>query len=111
MITLTDAAVKELKKTIDDAPEATNRLLRVSVAGGGCSGFEYKMSFIEESEYSVNNDSMYTQAGIGIVVDKRSEPFIQGVTVDWYEDLMKRGFVFENPNATGGCGCGKSFSV
>lgn len=110
-ITLTDAATKELKRHMTASPNKPNKLLRVGVAGGGCSGFEYKMGFIEETEYSVNNDDMYTQDGIGIVVDKKSAPFMNGVTIDWYEDLMKRGFVFENPNATRGCGCGKSFSV
>jgi iron-sulfur cluster assembly protein len=111
MITLTDSAVKELKRLMADAPEAPNKLLRVSVSGGGCSGLQYNMGFIEEGEYSPNKDAMYSQEDIGIVVDKKSELFINGTTIDWYEDLMKRGFTFDNPNSSGGCGCGESFSV
>ncbi len=111
MITLTDAAVKELERVMSDTPEATNRLLRVSVSGGGCSGFQYKMGFVEKETLSQNMDNVYPQNGIDIVVDKKSEPFMIGTTIDWHEDLMKRGFTFDNPNASGGCGCGESFSV
>jgi len=111
MITLTDAAVKELKRVMSDTPEATNRLLRVSVAGGGCSGFQYKMGFVERETLEENMDSIYSQEGIDVVVNKSSEAFISGTTIGWYEDLMKRGFTFENPNSSGGCGCGESFSV
>ena len=55
--------------------------------------------------------SKYEQGDVPFVVDKKGEPFIDGCTVDWIEDIMHRGFKFDNPNATGSCGCNKSFSV
>ena len=59
MVTLSDKAVKEIKRVMEDLPEATNRFLRVGVAGGGCSGFEYKLGFVEESEYSDKTHNKY----------------------------------------------------
>ena len=111
MITLTNAAVKELKRVMSDTPESTNRLLRVSVSGGGCSGFQYQMGFVEKETLSQNMDNVYSQEGIDVVVDKGSEAFISGTTIGWYEDLTKRGFTFENPNSSGGGGCRESFNV
>ena len=111
MITLTDKAIKEIKRVMEDLPEASNRLLRVGVAGGGCSGFEYKLGFVEESEYSEKTHNKYKQNELTIVVEKKTEPFIDGTTIDWIEDLSQRGFAFNNPNANKSCGCGESFSV
>ena len=111
MITLTDKAVKEVKRVMEDLPEASNTLLRVGVAGGGCSGFEYKLGFVEETEYSDKTYNKYEQGGLTVIVEKKAELFIDGTTIDWIEDLSKRGFSFNNPNATQSCGCGESFSV
>jgi iron-sulfur cluster assembly protein len=110
-VSLTDAAINEVKRVIEETPEAAGMLLRISVGGGGCSGFSYRMSFVDESDYSPDKDVSYPNDSINIVVDKKSEPFINGTTVDWHEDLMRRGFVFNNPNAASSCGCGESFSV
>ena len=71
MITLTDKAVKEIRKVMQDLPEATNRLLRVGVAGGGCSGFEYKLGFVEQSEYSEKTHNKYEQDGLTMIVERR----------------------------------------
>jgi len=111
MITLTDKAIKEVRRVMEDLPEATNTLLRVGVAGGGCSGFEYKLGFVEETEYSEKTYNKYEQDGLTVIVEKKAELFIDGTTIDWIEDLSKRGFSFNNPNATQSCGCGESFSV
>ena len=111
MITLTDKAVKEVKRVMEDLPEATNTFLRVGVAGGGCSGFEYKLGFVEEEEYSETAFNKYEQDGLTVIVEKKAELFIDGTTIDWIDDLSKRGFAFNNPNATRSCGCGESFSV
>jgi iron-sulfur cluster assembly protein len=111
MITLTDKAIKEVKRVMEDLPEATNTFLRVGVAGGGCSGFEYKLGFVEEEEYSETALNKYELGGLTIIVEKKAELFIDGTTIDWIEDLSKRGFAFNNPNATRSCGCGESFSV
>ena len=108
MITFTDAAVDKLKEFSQDYPTS---LLRVGVMGGGCSGFEYKMGFIEHEVVDDKTFSKHKQGELDFVVDKKSEPFIQGCTVDWIEDLMQRGFKFNNPNSERSCGCGKSFSV
>ena len=111
MVTLTDKAVKEIKRVMEDLPDATNSLLRVAVAGGGCSGFEYKLGFVELSDYSDKTHNTYEQGGLALIVEKKAELFIDGTTIDWIEDLSKRGFSFNNPNASSSCGCGESFSV
>ena len=111
MITLTDKAVKEVKRVMEDLPEAINTVLRVGVAGGGCSGFEYKLGFVEEAEYSETVFNKYEQDGLTVIVEKKAELFIDGTTIDWIDDLSKRGFAFNNPNATRSCGCGESFGV
>jgi len=111
MVTLSDKAVKEIKKVMEDLPEATNRFLRVGVAGGGCCGFEYKLGIVEKSEYSDKTHNKYEQDELTIIVEKKAELFIDGTTIDWIEDLSKRGFSFNNPNASRSCGCGESFSV
>jgi iron-sulfur cluster assembly protein len=121
MITLTDKAIKEVKRVMEDLPEATNTLLRVGVSGGGCSGFEYKLGFVEQSEYSEKTHNKYEQSDVTIIVEKKAELFINGITIDWHEDSLKRGFVFNNPNTAdscgggscggGSCGTGESFSV
>ena len=85
--------------------------LRIGVKGGGCSGFEYKMGFVEPEDYDEKTFDKKTTEDITYIVEKKSAPFLEGVTVRWHEDLMKRGFVFDNPNASRSCGCGKSFSV
>ena len=108
MITFTDKAVEKIKEFSEDHPHT---FLRVGVAGGGCSGFEYKMGFIKEDEYIEVTMNKYEQNGVIFVVEKSSEPFIAGSTVKWEENVMQRGFIFDNPNATGSCGCNKSFSV
>lgn len=112
MITLSEAAVTELKRIMevtDDCNEDT--YLRVSIEGGGCSGFQYNLGFIEQTGYDEKQDSKYEQDGISIVVDRKSDLYIDGTTVDWQNGLMESGFTFSNPNATQCCGCGSSFSA
>ena len=97
-LVLDQSAIVEIKRVQSETPDTENMWLRIGVKGGGCSGFEYKMGFVEPEDYDEK-------------VEKKSAPFLEGVTVRWHEDLMKRGFVFDNPNASRSCGCGKSFSV
>ena len=111
MITLSDDAVKEVKRVMEDASYDSNQYLRVGVAGGGCAGFDYKLSFVDKSKYAEDVYNKYNQDGITVIVDKKSELYIDGTTIDWYNDLMKQGFTFNNPNASRTCGCGESFSV
>ena len=111
MISLSDAAVTEVKRVMKDASYDPELYLRVGVAGGGCAGFDYKLSFVDKSEYTEDIYNKYNQDGITVIVDKKSELYIDGTTIDWYNDLMKQGFTFNNPNASRTCGCGESFSV
>lgn len=108
-IKVTATAVKELKKTIADQKLPTTTALRIGVAGGGCSGFEYKLAFDE----NVNDEKdMVTEIdGLRVAVDKKSALYLDGTELDYHESLEKRGFVFNNPNATKSCGCGSSFSA
>lgn len=107
-ITLTENAAVEVKKVMDEQ-KMDEVLLRVGVAGGGCSGFSYSLGF--DKAFDEEKDVKVQQHGIDVVVDKKSELYLEGVTIDFYSGLEKRGFVFDNPNATKSCGCGSSFSV
>ena len=108
-VSLTERAAKEVKKIIEDQKMDTTTLLRVGVAGGGCSGFQYSLGF--DQKYDEKADSKYDCHGVSLVVDKKSALYLDGTTVDFYEGLEKRGFTFDNPNATKSCGCGSSFQA
>ena len=81
--------------------------LRVKVIGGGCAGFQYDLFFDEEAE----GDNVFESSGIKLVCDQMSFMYLMGTTIDYVEGLQGAGFKFENPNTTGSCGCGSSFSV
>ena len=103
-IKLTEAAAEEVKRAKED-----DSYLRVGVKGGGCSGFEYSLTI--DAAYDEQNDSLSRQHGVDVVVDKKSALYLDGTTLDYYTDISKRGFVFDNPNAVKSCGCGSSFSA
>jgi iron-sulfur cluster insertion protein len=85
-----------------------NLMLRLSVAGGGCSGFQYGITLDDQ----INDDDIVTeQHGTKVVVDQTSLELLSGTEVDYVEDLMGASFQFKNPNASSTCGCGSSFSV
>jgi iron-sulfur cluster assembly protein len=108
-VSLTERAAKEVKKILEDQKMESSTFLRVGVAGGGCSGFQYSLGF--DQKYDEKADSKYDCHGVSLVVDKKSALYLDGTTVDFYEGLEKRGFTFENPNATKSCGCGSSFQA
>jgi iron-sulfur cluster assembly protein len=108
-VSLTERAAKEVQKIIVDQKMEANTLLRVGVAGGGCSGFQYSLGF--DQKYDDKADSKFDCHGVTVVVDKKSALYLDGTTVDFYEGLEKRGFTFDNPNATKSCGCGSSFQA
>ena len=110
VLNVTDGAVKELKKSKEENG-IENAVVRIGIEGGGCSGFNYKLNFDEPENVDLEKDERFEQGGLKFVVDKKSALYIAGTTLDWYEDLSKRGFSFNNPNATKSCGCGSSFSV
>jgi len=82
--------------------------VRLSVAGGGCSGFQYVFGFADQP---ANDDRVFEKDGAKLVVDETSLPFLAGTTLDFVDDLSGAHFKVLNPNATASCGCGTSFSV
>lgn len=106
MVTLSDRAAEEVKGLLDKQgkPEA---MLRVFVAGGGCSGFQYGMSLEEEAS---EGDQTFELSGVKVIIDPRSAQFIGGAEIDYVDSLMGGGFKIENPNAASSCGCGSSFT-
>lgn len=108
-VTITENASKELKRYMDDQNVAEGSLLRIGISSGGCSGFQYEFRFVDEVDEE--KDNLSEQHGIKVVVDKKSDLFLDGTTLDYYESLEKRGFTFDNPNAVKSCGCGSSFSA
>ena len=108
-VTLTEKAAKEVQRFIEEGDFGADAFLRVGVAGGGCSGFNYSLNIAEDFDEA--NDNKTQQHGVSIVVDKKSSLFLDGTTVDYYEGLEQRGFQFHNPNAKKTCGCGSSFST
>lgn len=109
-ISLSASAAKEIKSIIteQDLPADKTRL-RVGVKGGGCSGFSYVLDLVEEEPTEA--DEEFESQGVKILVDSRSALYLEGVQVDFKDEVMGRGFVFKNPNATSSCGCGHSFSA
>lgn len=109
-VTLSETAAKEIKSIIteQDLPADKTRL-RVGVKGGGCSGFSYVLDLVEEEPTEA--DEEFESQGVKILVDSRSALYLDGVQVDFKDEVMGRGFVFKNPNATSSCGCGHSFSA
>ena len=111
-ITLTEVATAELKSLMTREVESNNLNedagLRLMVVGGGCSGFSYKMGFDENIS---EQDKIMDIDGVKILIDEKSSLYLQEVEVDFQDSLMGKGFVFNNPNASGTCGCGSSFSI
>jgi iron-sulfur cluster insertion protein len=87
---------------------AENAFLRIAVSGGGCSGFQYGLSFDDQRN---EDDFVFERDGVGIVVDEVSLSLLNGAEVDFVEDLMGASFQIRNPNAASSCGCGNSFSI
>jgi len=108
-LNLTPAAAVEVKKFMD-AEGVTGELggLRVAVQPGGCSGFKYSL-VIEDK--SAEDDFVLDNDGFKVFVDPFSAQYISGVTIDYVTSMQGSGFTFKNPNSTGGCGCGSSFTA
>jgi iron-sulfur cluster assembly accessory protein len=106
-VTLSPAAiakVREIMATQDPVPSG----LRIGVVGGGCSGFQYSMSFENQSGMM---DKVFNYDGLKVFVDATSVMYLNGCVVDYVETLEAAGFKFENPQVKSTCGCGSSFSV
>lgn len=109
IMTVTGSALQAIRDAIvAENKEVAKSYLRVAVKGGGCSGLMYDLSIADEA---TENDVVLEHDDVRIVVDKKSKLFLHGLTLDYTTGLNGKGFVFTNPNATGTCGCGESFSV
>ena len=107
MFSVSTKAVEEIKKLLaeENTPES---VLRVRVVPGGCSGFSYEMGFDDEIEKS---DEIIEEQGVRVAIDELSYPYIEGGVLDYNDGLNGTGFSISNPNATGSCGCGQSFTA
>jgi iron-sulfur cluster assembly protein len=108
-LVLTDRAAEEVRKFIaaEDVP-AESAGLRISVTPGGCSGFKYSLNVEEKA---LEDDVILDLNAVRVFVDGFSMQYLSGVTVDYVSSMQGSGFTFTNPNATGGCGCGSSFTA
>ncbi len=107
MIVLTETAAAEVKRIMSEEG-VENVVLRLAIKGNGCSGFTWKLELDPET---TERDQVFEQHGVRIAVDNRSAMYAEGTTVDFYNDLNKRGFVCSNPSVKSTCGCGSSFSI
>ena len=107
LLSLTDAAVAKVKYFAGTMPDSQGKPLRIFVQGGGCSGFQYGFTFDDKKE----GDAVIETGGIEVIVDPQSAQYLKDAKVDYVEDFRGAGFSVTNPNASGGCGCGKSFQA
>jgi len=105
-VTISDRAARRIGEILTG--EGTGAMLRISVEGGGCSGFQYKFD-IERARG--DDDLVIERDNAVVLVDSASQPFLAGSEVDFVDDLIGASFRVNNPNATASCGCGTSFSV
>lgn len=107
-VELTERAAREVNTIIEQQKlEKGKTYLRVGVKGGGCSGFNYVLDL---TEHKGEMDEEWDSRGIRVICDPKSLIYMEGTSVDFKDEIMGRGFVFNNPNATHTCGCGSSFS-
>jgi iron-sulfur cluster assembly accessory protein len=108
-LNVTEPAAGEIKKFMtseEGLPETAG--LRVRVVPGGCSGFQYSLNIEEESR---QGDFILEERGVRLFVDMFSAQYLNGVQIDYVQNVMGSGFTFTNPNSTGSCGCGSSFTA
>jgi iron-sulfur cluster assembly protein len=106
-ITLTEGAAIKIKELLSGQAGAEDQALRVGVRGGGCSGFQYALALDSAKE----DDHVFEDRGVSVVVDKVSMQFVFGSEVDYIDGLQGAGFQVNNPNVVAACGCGSSFQV
>jgi iron-sulfur cluster insertion protein len=106
-ITVSESAARRIA-VLKIQEDAASAFLRISVSGGGCSGFQYGFSFDDARQ---DGDVAFARDGIEVVVDEVSLDLLAGAEIDFVEDMMGASFQIKNPNAASSCGCGNSFSV
>jgi iron-sulfur cluster assembly accessory protein len=107
MVVFSESAQKAVKGFIAQDSTLQGKALRMFVQGGGCSGFQYGFTFSAKEE----SDEVTKVGDFDVVIDPMSLPYLNGVHVDWVDSLQGSGFTVKNPNSTGSCGCGHSFSA
>ena len=105
-VLLTDTAAEKVKALLEQEGR-TDLNLRIAVQPGGCSGLRYQLFF---DDRSLDGDTVHDFGGVGVVVDRMSSPYLGGASIDFVDTIEKQGFTIDNPNATGSCACGDSFS-
>ncbi len=105
-VTVSDSAAKQIAQIV--AKEPADTMLRVSVEGGGCSGFQYKFDLVQSREA---DDMAIEKAGVTVLIDPVSVDYLEGSEIDYVDGLIGAAFQVKNPNATAACGCGTSFSI
>ena len=106
---ITDRAAEEVRKFMDaEQVPVESAGLRVSVLPGGCSGFKYSLNI---EERALEDDAVVEVSGVRVFVDGFSMQYLSGITIDYTSSMQGSGFTFSNPNASGGCGCGSSFTA
>ena len=108
MMTMTDMAVAKVQDFIEEHGVEGDAGLRVAVLPGGCSGFQYGLNVEDAPE---EEDEVVDIRGVKVFVDPFSAQYLDGVEIDYVTSFMGQGFTFKNPSASGGCGCGSSFTV
>ena len=108
MITFTEKGAEKVQEFLaGQSADIQTSGLRVGVRGGGCSGFQYALAFDQQRD----DDAVFEDKGIRLLVDRPSLPYVEGSTIDYVDDLQGAGFKVENPNVIAACGCGSSFRV
>ncbi len=106
-VKLTEGAIVEIKRLMNEPGFDASQYLRIGVKGGGCSGLSYVLGFDAKEE----DDEVHEMEGIPVVMKAAHGIYLLGMQVDFEDGLNARGFVFNNPNASSTCGCGSSFAV
>ncbi|SHH33603.1 iron-sulfur cluster assembly protein IscA [Ferrimonas marina] len=105
-ITLTEAAAERVKSYLANRGKGLG--LRLGLKTSGCSGLAYVLEFVDELE---PGDEVFNEQGVNLIIDAKSLVYLEGLEVDFVKEGLNEGFKFENPNSTGECGCGESFTV
>ena len=111
-VTLTERAAEEVKRILaeqQNGSEGEKVYLRLAVKGGGCSGFQNRLDL--DTNYNAQTDELMEQHGVSLIVDRKSLLYVDGATIDFVNEINRRGFSIQNPRARTTCGCGSSFSM
>ena len=106
-VTMTEGAIRQIRKLMEQDNFDITQKLRVGVKGGGCSGMSYILGF----DHPTEKDKSFEIEGISCIMNAAHEMYVYGMEIDWQDGLNNRGFTFKNPNASTTCGCGTSFAV